>query len=129
MRAVALGDLGERPLPFGGRGAGALGKDDGDVAVAHVGGQVTERDEFAGRVGCVAVDEVVRHPTADDVEAGVEEQLALQHVAGALTCAGGDHPGAEQRVGKAGVTAQHHGRAGRHRLGAVYGETQPRRGL
>ena len=103
---VALRQSGHGPGPLLGVGPGALGEDHGAlVRVAYPLGHRADRVELGLRVGCAPVEEVVGQPVADDVEAGIGQQLALEHVV-RLEPRLGHEPRGEQRVGQARVARQ-----------------------
>ena len=76
-RWVAFADLVQRPPPLLGRRACPFGEDDGHLIVGESGRKNPQLGQFNGRVGCLAVEEVVRKSVANDVEAGIGEQLLL----------------------------------------------------
>jgi hypothetical protein len=103
---ITLGDLLERPRPLDRVGTGALAEDDGGAPGAHAARQLAQRGELGVAVGRLAIEEVVGHAQPDDVEARVEQQLALEHVTRPEVGLHDDRPCRQQRVGEAGVTAE-----------------------
>ncbi|MEY2960096.1 MAG: hypothetical protein RLZZ01_2664, partial [Actinomycetota bacterium] len=70
-------------------------------------------------VDCLTIQEVVGDAVADDVEARVREQLALQDVTRTDVGDAPDRPGREQRVGETGVATQDDRIATAHRFDTV----------
>ena len=124
---VALGDPGERAGPLLRARPGALREDHRGRVVAHVLGELPQGGELGARVGRAAVDEVVAHAVARDVEARVGEQLALDDEPDVMV-GGPDHdPRRDERVGEAGVPGEDHRRRGIERLDPFDLHTQARR--
>ncbi len=111
-KGVAFADAVECLLPLGVSRPGSLGEDHRHLVVAEPRRQVAHSLQLSCGVGGLAVEEVVGQPVADDVEAGVGEQLPFEHVARVHPGHRSDHPGAEQGVGEAGVATQQNCRPG-----------------
>ena len=103
---VALGDARDRAGATLRREAGPLGIDQHAVAGSEAVGERPHPLELL-RLARSAAHEVVRQPSPGDVEAGIGEQLALEHVAQADPVRAGDEVRRQQVVDDARVADQH----------------------
>ncbi len=93
----------QQPRAALGREAGPLGEEQHAFPGTEVALQAAHLGDGAGGLGAVAADEDVGNPVAGDVEAGLGQQLLLEHVAQLQLEGVGDEGAGEQHVDEARV--------------------------